>query len=178
LSSSFKCLFCGSEVRFHPANLDHQFFRATEDPLTLINLGPIILLHLRSFSNVKSWNLGYFQDNITISLHCKKDRAATLSSHRVENVEVVKRTITNNASSSYKWECNGEIVVPFLGVQAGGGDGETTETGSSSALEIPVTLLSSFYVNQTYRPGCLVFNLFTQKKLRPALLMLSRVQGN
>jgi hypothetical protein len=42
--------FCGGEVRFHPANLDHQFFRVTEDPLALMNLGPIILLHLRSFS--------------------------------------------------------------------------------------------------------------------------------
>jgi hypothetical protein len=77
---------------------------------------------------------------------------------RVENVEVVKRTITNNASSSYKWGCKGEIVVLFLGIQAVGGDGETTERGSSSALEIPVTLLSSFYVNQIYRPGSLVFN--------------------
>ncbi len=26
-------LFCGGEVRFHPANLDHQFFRVKEDPL-------------------------------------------------------------------------------------------------------------------------------------------------
>jgi hypothetical protein len=40
-------LFCGGEVRFHP---DHQFFRVTEDPLALMNLGPIILLHPRSFS--------------------------------------------------------------------------------------------------------------------------------
>jgi hypothetical protein len=31
-------LFCGAEVRFHPANLDHQFFRVTEDPLAIMNL--------------------------------------------------------------------------------------------------------------------------------------------
>ncbi len=44
-------LFCGGEVRFHPANLDHQFFRVTEDLLALMNLGPIILQPLRSLSS-------------------------------------------------------------------------------------------------------------------------------
>jgi hypothetical protein len=43
-------LFCGGGVRVHPANLDRQFFRVTEDPLALMNLGRIILLPLRSLS--------------------------------------------------------------------------------------------------------------------------------
>jgi len=87
---------------------------------------------------VNPGNLGYYQDNITISLYCEMDRVATLFSHRVENVEIVKRTTTTNASSSYKWGCKGEILVPFLGIQAGGGDGQTTERGSSFAHEISV----------------------------------------
>jgi hypothetical protein len=81
-------------------------------------------------SNVNPGNLGYFQDNITISLHCEMDRATTLFSGRVENVKNVKKITTTNASSSYKWGCKGEILVPFLGIQAGGSDGQTIEKGS------------------------------------------------
>jgi hypothetical protein len=40
-------------------------------------------------------NLGYCQDNITISLTCEKERAAILSFKKVEGVKVVNRTITN-----------------------------------------------------------------------------------
>ncbi len=107
---------------------------------------------------VNPGNLGYFQDNITISLHCEMDRAATLFSRRVENVEIVKKTTTTNASSSYKWRCKGEILVPFLGIQAGGGDGQTTERGSSFADEIPVPQLSSFYITSKCRGSSLVYN--------------------
>ncbi len=46
---------------------------------------------------VNPGNLGNYQDNITISLYCEMDRAATLFSPRVENVEIVKRTTTTNA---------------------------------------------------------------------------------
>jgi len=108
--------------------------------------------------NVNPRNLGYFQDNITISLHCEMDRAATLLLLRVENVEIVKRTTTTNASSLHKWGCKGEILVPFLGIQAGGGDGQTTERGSSFAHEISVPQLSSFHVTSKCCGGSLVYN--------------------
>ncbi|KAH9555435.1 hypothetical protein CY35_08G114100 [Sphagnum magellanicum] len=52
-------------------------------------------------------NLGYFQDNITISLTCEKARAATLSSSKVEHVKVAKKTITNN-------NCKGRAQVKLL----------------------------------------------------------------
>ncbi|CAM6033567.1 unnamed protein product [Sphagnum compactum] len=116
--------------------------------------------------NVNPGNLGYFQDNITISLHCEMDRAATLLSRRVENVEIVKRTTTTNASSSYKWGCKGEILLPFLGIQAGGGDGQTTERGSSFAHEISVPQLSSFYVTSKCRGSSLVYNFLYPEEVQ------------
>jgi len=115
--------------------------------------------------NVNLGNLGYFQDNITISLHCEMDRAATLFSRRVENVEIVKRTTTTNASSSYKWGCKGEILVPFLGIQVGGGDGQTTERGSSFADEISIPQLSSFYVTSKCGGSSLVYNFLYHEEV-------------
>ncbi|CAN5957278.1 unnamed protein product [Sphagnum jensenii] len=114
----------------------------------------------RGGPTVNPGNLGNYQDNITISLYCEMDRAAILFSPRVENVEIVKRTTTTNASSSYKWGCKAEILVPFLSIQAGGGDGQTTERGSSFADEIPVPLLSSFYVTSKCGGSSLVYNFF------------------
>jgi hypothetical protein len=58
-------------------------------------------------------NLGYFQDNITISLTCEK--AATLLSSKVEDVQVAKGTITNNNSTSLARGAQ----VNFLGVHLG-----------------------------------------------------------
>ncbi len=116
--------------------------------------------------NVNPKNLGYFQDNITISLHCEMESAATLLSRRVENVEIVKRTTTTNASSSYKWGCKGEILVPFLGIQAGGGDGQTTERGSSFAHEISVRQLSSYYVTSKCRGSSLVYNFLYPQEVK------------
>jgi hypothetical protein len=115
--------------------------------------------------NVNPGNLGYFQDNITISLHCEMDRAATLFSRRVENVEIVKRTTTTNASSSYKWGCKGEIHVPLFGIQAGGGDGQTTERGSSFAHEISAPELNRFYVTSKCSGRSLVYNFLYSKEV-------------
>jgi hypothetical protein len=53
--------------------------------------------------NVNPRNLGYFQDNSIISLHCEMDKATIILSRKVENVEIVKKTIITNASSLYKW---------------------------------------------------------------------------
>jgi hypothetical protein len=115
---------------------------------------------------VNPGNLGYFQDNITISLHYEIDRAETLFSRRVESVEIVKKTTTTNASSSYKWGCKGEIFVPFLGIQAGGGDGQTTERGSSFADEISVPQLSSFHITSKCRGSSLVYNFLYPEEVQ------------
>ncbi|KAH8955127.1 hypothetical protein BDL97_08G118600 [Sphagnum fallax] len=117
--------------------------------------------------DVNPWKLGYFQDNITISLRCEMDRAATVLSRRVENVENVKKTTTTNASSSYKWGCKGEIHVPFLGIQAGGGDGQTNERGSSFAHETPGgTQLSRFHVTSKCRGSSLVYKFLYPKEVQ------------
>jgi len=106
-------------------------------------------------------DLGYFQDDITISLTCKKDRAALLSSARVENIVDVRRTITNIKSSSSTRECSGQMAGPLLnliGVQGEGSYGGTNEKSDSSAIEISTKQLSSFHVGQKKIPGSLVFN--------------------
>jgi len=118
---------------------------------------------------VNPGNLGYFQDNITISLHYEIDRAETLFSRRVESVEIVKKTTTTNASSSYKWGCKGEIFVPFLGIQAGGGDGQTTERGSSFADEISVPQLSSFHITSKCRGSSLVYNFLYPEEVQACI---------
>jgi hypothetical protein len=137
--------------------------------------------------DVNPWKLGYFQDNITISLRCEMDGAATVLSRRVENVENVKKTTTTNASSSYKWGCKGEIHVPFLGIQAGGGDGQTNERGSSFAHETPGgTQLSRFHVTSKCRGSSLVYKFLypkevqadiTDEKQGPRELITSEIGG-
>ncbi len=108
-------------------------------------------------------DLGYFQDDITISLTCKKDRAAHLSSTRVENIVDVRSTITNIKSSSSTRECSGQfgVAAPLLnliGVQGEGSYGGTKEKSDSSAREISTKQLSSFHVRPLKSPGSLVFN--------------------
>jgi hypothetical protein len=106
---------------------------------------------------------GYFQDNITISLNCKRERAATLSSARVENVEVVKRTITHTDSRSSARGCSGQLGGPGqllsrFGVQAEASYGGTTERSDSFAHEISTTQLGCFHVNPQELAGSLVYN--------------------
>ncbi|KAH9555449.1 hypothetical protein CY35_08G114700 [Sphagnum magellanicum] len=124
----------------------------------------------RGGSNVNPRNLGYLQDNITISLNCKKDRAATLSSPRVADVENVKKTITSNISSLSRREYKAEIGVQWLvSAQAGGSQDGTTERGSSSALEISTTQLSSFHVNPRNRGGSLVYNFLYPEEVEACI---------
>jgi hypothetical protein len=110
-------------------------------------------------------NLGYFQDNITISLTCEKARAATLSSSKVEDVKVAKRTITNNNSTSVAREGSGQVAV--LGFQVGGSCGGTTETGYSTAHEMEIECLGGgFCVHSMQRPGSLAYNFSYPKVMK------------
>ncbi len=85
-------------------------------------------------------DLGFFQDDITISLTCEIDRAAFLSSARVENVVDVRRTIPTIKSSSSTRQCSGQfrVAAPLLNliwVQGEVSYGGTTEKSDSSAIE-------------------------------------------
>jgi hypothetical protein len=110
-------------------------------------------------------NLGYFQDNITISLTCEKARAATLSSSKVEHVKVAKRTITNNNSTSLAREGSGQVAV--FGFQVGGSYGGTTETGYSTAHEMEIEWLGGgFCVHSRELAGSLAYNFSYPKEMK------------
>jgi hypothetical protein len=109
-------------------------------------------------------NLGYFQDNITISLTCEKARAATLSSSKVEDVKVAKRTITKNNSTSLAGEGSGQFAV--FGFQLGGSCGGTTETGYSTAHEMEIEWLGGgFCVHSRQLAGSLAYNFSYSKEM-------------
>ncbi|CAK9236122.1 unnamed protein product [Sphagnum troendelagicum] len=110
-------------------------------------------------------NLGYFQDNITISLTCEKARAATLSYSKVEDVKVAKRTITNNNSTSLAREGSGQVAV--FGFQVGGSYGGTTETGYSTAHEMEIEWLGGgFCVHSRELAGSLAYNFSYPKEMK------------
>jgi hypothetical protein len=110
-------------------------------------------------------NLGYFQDSIKISLTCEKAKAATLSSSKVENVKVVKKTITNNNSTSLARKGSGQVSV--LGVQLGGSCGGTTETGNSTAYEMEIECLGGgFCVHERELPESLAYNFSYPKEIK------------
>ncbi|KAH8955117.1 hypothetical protein BDL97_08G118100 [Sphagnum fallax] len=110
-------------------------------------------------------NLGYFQDNITICLTCEKARAATLSSSKVEDVKVAKRTITNNNSTSRAREGSGQVAV--FGFQVGGSYGGTTEIGYSTAHEMEIEWLGGgFCVHSRELAGSLAYNFSYPKEMK------------
>jgi len=110
-------------------------------------------------------NLGYFQDNITISLTCEQERAATLSSSKVEHEKVVKRTITNYNSTSLAREGSGQ--VDLFGLQFRGSHGGTTETSYSTAQEMENECLGGgFRVHLRQRPRSLAYNFSYPKKIK------------
>jgi hypothetical protein len=110
-------------------------------------------------------NLGYFQDNITVSLTCEKARAATLSSPKVEDVKVIKRTITNNISTSAAREGSGQVALAWF--QLGGSCGGTTETGYSTAHEMEIECLGGgFCVHSMNLAGSLAYNFSYPKVMK------------
>jgi hypothetical protein len=110
-------------------------------------------------------NPGYFQDNITISLKCEEARAATLSSSKVEDVKVFKRTITNNNSTSRAREGSGQVVL--LGLQVGGSYGGTSETGYSTAYEMEIECLGGgFCVHSRQLGRSLAYNFSYPKEMK------------
>jgi len=111
--------------------------------------------------------MGHFQDNITISLTCEKERAATLSSSKVEDVKVVKRIITNNNSTSHAREGSGQLAVSALWFQVGGSYGGTTETGYSTAHEMEIECFGGeFYVHSRQLAGSLAYNFSYPKEVK------------
>jgi hypothetical protein len=110
-------------------------------------------------------NPGYFQDNITISLTCEKARATTLSSSKVEDVKVGRRTITNNNSTSVAREGSGQVAA--LGFQFGGSCGGTTETGDSTAHEMKIKCLDGgFCVHSRELAGSLAYKFSYPKEMK------------
>jgi hypothetical protein len=112
-----------------------------------------------------SSNLGYFQDNITISLTCEDARAATLSFSKVKDEKVAKRTFTNNNSTSLARERSGQIAV--FGCQGGGSYGGTTETSYSAAHEMEIEWLGGgFCVHSIQLAESLAYNFCYPKVIK------------
>jgi hypothetical protein len=110
-------------------------------------------------------SLGYFQDNIRISLTCEKESAATLSFSKVEGVKFVKRIITNINSTSRAREGSGQVAV--LGLQVGGSYGGTTETGYSTAHEKEIECLGGgFWVHPRQLAESLAYNFSYPKEMK------------
>jgi hypothetical protein len=112
-------------------------------------------------------NLGYFQDNITISLTCEEAGAATLSISKVEDEKVAKRTITNHNSTLVARKRSGHIAV--LGCQGGGSYGGTTETSYSTAHEMEIERLGGFGVHPIEGRRSLAYNFSYPKETKDSI---------
>jgi hypothetical protein len=118
----------------------------------------------------EDWNLGYYHDNITISLTCEDPQAVRVSPGTVVAMEVKTTTMseTFTGSTSRANQVSGQAsvrvqmpVVP-IGIQAQGTLDVTDTIADSRALAVTIersdTQFAGFYVNQIGRAGSLAFN--------------------
>jgi hypothetical protein len=118
----------------------------------------------------EDWNLGYYHDNITISLTCEDPQAVRVSPGTVIAMDAMKRTMTDTftGSTSRANQVSGQAsvqvqmpVVP-IGIQAQGTLDVTDTIADSHARAVTTessdTQFGGFYVNQIGRAGSLTFN--------------------
>jgi hypothetical protein len=113
---------------------------------------------------------GYYQDNITISLTCEKEDAATLSFSEVTKTVSTKQTtaepFTDSSSLARQTggQIGGQVQIPVVGIgfQAQGNTNVTSTIGGSSSLaeseEISNTQFAGFNVNPADLEGSQVYN--------------------
>ncbi len=115
-------------------------------------------------------DLGYYHDNITISLTCEENLAARLSSGTVTSIDPNKRSMTETLTGSrsianqMSGQANVQVQIPLVGIgmQAQGNLGVIDTFGDSRAIaatmESSNTQFASFLVNPNECPSSLNFN--------------------
>jgi len=118
----------------------------------------------------EDWNLGYCQDNITISLSCEDHQAVRVSPGTVVAIDVMKRTLTETFTGStsranqVSSQASVQVQMPVvpIGIQAQGTLDVTDTIADSRALAITTessnTQFAGFDVNEIGCAGSLVFN--------------------
>jgi hypothetical protein len=125
----------------------------------------------------EDWNMGYYHDNITISLTCEDPQAVQVSPGTVVAVDVTKRTMTDTftGSTSHANQVSGQAsvqvqmpVVP-IGIQAQASLDVTDTVADSRALAVTIESSSSqfdgFYVNQIGHASSLAFNFLYPEEI-------------
>jgi hypothetical protein len=115
-------------------------------------------------------DLGYYHDNITISLTCEENRAARLLSGTVTSIDLTKSSMTETFTGSrsianqMSGQANVQVQIRLVGVgmQAQGNLGVIDTFGDSCAIaatmESSNTQFAGFLVNPNECPGSLNFN--------------------
>jgi hypothetical protein len=115
-------------------------------------------------------DLGYYHDNITISLTCEENLAARLLSGAVTSIDLTKSSMTETFTGSrsianqMSGQANVQVQIPLVGVgmQAQGNLGMIDTFGDSRAIaatmESSNTQFAGFLVNPNECPGSLNFN--------------------
>jgi hypothetical protein len=118
----------------------------------------------------EDWNLGYYHDNITISLTCLDPQAVRVSPGTVVAMDVTKRTMTETSTGStsranqVSGQASVQVQIPVvpIGIQAQGTLGVTDTISDSGARAVTTessdTQCGGFYVNQIGRACSLAFN--------------------
>ncbi len=116
----------------------------------------------------EDWNLGYYHDNITISLTCLDPQAVRVSPGTVVAMDVMKRTMTGTSTGStsranqVSGQASVQVPVVPIGIQAQGTLGVTDTIADSRARAVTTessdTQFGGFYVNQIGGACFLAFN--------------------
>ncbi len=125
----------------------------------------------------EDWNLGYYHDNITISLACEDPQAVRVSPGTVVAMDVMKRTMTDTFTGStsranqVSSQASVQVQMPVvpIGIQAQGTLDVTDTIADSHGLAITTersdTQFAGFYVNQIGRAGSVAFNFLYPEEI-------------
>ncbi len=118
----------------------------------------------------EDWDLGYYHDNITISLTCLDRQAVRVSPGTVVAMDVMKRTMTETSTGStsranqVSGQASVQVQIPVvpIGIQVQGTLGVTDTIEDSRARAVTTesseTQFGGFYVNQIGGACSLAFN--------------------
>ncbi|CAK9228137.1 unnamed protein product [Sphagnum troendelagicum] len=125
----------------------------------------------------EDWNLGYYHDNITISLTCEDPQAVRVSPGTVVAMDVMKRTMTKTFTSSTSRanqvsnQTSVQVQMPVvpIGIQAQGTLDVTNTIADSHALAVTIessdTQFAGFNVNHIGCAGSLAFNFLYPEEI-------------